>query len=210
MKWQLVSEHNLSYFRFQWQNNFALYSTVSSGDTFLEKFNPICLKQIHSDIIIDVDTVDQQIGDGLISHKKDCFIGIKIADCLPVYLFNDESICLIHCGWRGLIKGIARMAAQRLGTYKYVFGASIGSCCYEVSGRVVDLFRRRYKDAVIMRNQKKFLDLKAAVVEDLGSRNLLASLDYCTKCHPEYFYSHRRGDNERRNYAVLASFSDAC
>lgn len=210
MEWRLVSENNLSYFQFQWQNKCAFYSTVSNQDTFLEKFKPMCLQQIHSDIIIDVDVIDERIGDGLISRKKDFFIGIKIADCLPVYLFNDESICLIHCGWRGVIQGIARVAAQRLGTYKYVFGASIGSCCYEVSGRLVDLFCRRYKDAIIVRNQKRFLNLKAAVIEDLGSRHLLASLDLCTKCHPEYFYSHRRGDNKRRNYAALASCSDTC
>jgi YfiH family protein len=210
MEWQLISEGNLSYFRFQWKNNIAFYSIVSSEDTFLEKFKPIFLKQIHSDVIIDVDGIDQRIGDGLISRRKNCAIGVKIADCLPVYLFSDENICIIHCGWRGVIKGIARVAAQNFGTYKYVLGASIDSCCYEVNEHVADLFRRRYRDAIIVRNQKEFLDLKAAVVEDLGSRDLLASLDYCTKCHPEYFYSYRRGDNEKRNYAVLTSLADAC
>ena len=205
MEWQLFSEEDLSYFRFQWQNNFGYYSIVSSNDTFLKKFDPIFLKQIHSDIIINVDAIDKRVGDGLVSRKKNRVIGVRVADCLPVYLFNNESICLIHCGWRGVMRGIARKAAQDLGTYKYVLGASIGTCCYEVSERVVDLFCRRYKNAIIMRNQKKYLDLKAAVVEDLGSRNLLASLDYCTRCYPEYFYSYRRGDKEKRNYAVFTS-----
>ena len=37
---------------------------------------------------------------------------------------------------------------------------------------------------------------------ELGERDKLASLDLCTKCHPEYFYSYRRGD-KKRNYALI-------
>ncbi len=207
MDWQLLSEERFSYFQFKLNNSCALYSTVSSEDRFLEKFKPVFLKQIHSAIIIDMDSDGQRIGDGLISRRKNYGIGIKIADCLPVYLFNDEHICLIHCGWRGVIKGIARAAAKNLGTYKYVLGASIGPCCYEVNENVARLFHKRYRNAIMARDQKEYLDLKNAVIEDLGYEGLLGSLDYCTKCHPEYFYSYRRGDNKERNYAVLMSFA---
>lgn len=210
MDWELFSEDTFSYFRFTWKNNCALYSTVSSGDRFLEKFKPIFLKQVHSDAIINVDREDQRIGDGLISRRWNCVIGVKIADCLPVYLFNDENICIIHCGWRGVIKGIARAAAKNLGTYNYVLGASIGPCCYEVNENVTRLFRRRYRNAIITRKGNEYLDLKNAVIEDLGHGGLLGSLDYCTRCHPEYFYSYRRGDSKKRNYAVLTSFPGIC
>lgn len=210
MDWQLFSEDTFSYFRFTWKKNYALYSTVSSEERFLEKFKPVFLKQVHSERIINVDKDDQRIGDGLISRRGNYVIGIKIADCLPVYLFNDESICIIHCGWRGVIKGIARAAAKSLGTYNYVLGASIGPCCYEVEENVARLFRGRYRNAIIARKGKVYLGLKNAVIEDLGPDGLLGSLNYCTKCHPEYFYSYRRGDSKKRNYALLTSSPGAC
>jgi copper oxidase (laccase) domain-containing protein len=64
------------------------------------------------------------------------------------------------------------------------------------------LFTPQYKTAIIRRDTRYFVDLKGAVIEDLGKDNLIGSLDLCTKCHPEYFYSYRRGDKNKRNYAV--------
>ena len=203
MDWQLIEKDNIKYFQFKWQNNFAVYSTKYGEDEFVRKFKPVFLKQIHSDIIIDADSNSDRVGDGLLSQKKNIAIGIKIADCLPVYLFNEKKICIIHCGWRSIIKGIAKKAAELLGDYKYVLGASIGSCCYEVKKNVVELFNQNYRNAIIFKDKKFFLDLKTAVKADLGNKNLLSSLDFCTKCHPEYFYSNRGGDNKKRNYAVI-------
>jgi copper oxidase (laccase) domain-containing protein len=91
--------------------------------------------------------------------------------------------------------------------YKYVLGASIGPCCYEVKEDTAELFTQQYKNAVIRRNRKYFIDLKGAIIEDLGKEKLIASLDFCTKCHPEYFYSYRRGDKNKRDYAILKYFS---
>jgi copper oxidase (laccase) domain-containing protein len=164
-------------------------------------FEPVFLKQIHSSIIIDIDVHSERTGDGLISAAKRN-IGLKIADCLPVYLFTPEKICIIHCGWRGIIHGIAREAARLLGEFHYALGASIGPCCYEVKHDVVNQFTQDYQNALQQRQGRHYLDLKAAVINDLGAENLLASLDFCTKCHSEYFYSHRRGDCER-NYAII-------
>ncbi len=205
MRWKLIVENNLTYFQFKWKNNLAIYSTISSEEKILDRYKPIFLKQIHSDVIINIDTITNRIGDGLISERKNCVIGLKVADCLPVYLFNEEKICIIHCGWRGIIKGIAKKAAMYFAEYRYVLGASINSCCYEVNEHIAELFCRKYKNAVVFKNRKYILDLKTAVIEDLGAKNLLTSLDYCTKCHPEYFYSYRRGDNKKRNYALLLS-----
>ena len=139
----------------------------------------------------------------MISEKNSLALGIKIADCLPVYLFNDKKICIIHCGWRGIIKGIAKEASRLMGAFKYVLGASIGPCCYEIKNNVVELFVDDYRNALLHRNNKYFLDLKIAVIEDLGNKNLLTSLNLCTKCHPEHFFSLRHGDYTNRNYAAI-------
>jgi len=202
ISWELIKDDNTEFFQFKSDNRLMLYSIKSNEQRFLRRFKPILLKQIHLDEIIDVDHDSKRIGDGMISQKTNCIMGIKIADCLPVYLFNTQKGCIIHCGWRGIIKGIAKKARRLMSKYKYVIGACMGSCCYEVKKDTARLFTPQYKNAIIRRDRKYFVDLKAAVNEDLGKDNLIGSLDFCTKCHPEYFYSYRRGDKNKRNYAI--------
>lgn len=201
MDWHLVSNEGSRYFHFAWNGYSALYSTKHGQDDLLRVLKPIFLKQIHSDIIVDVDSGKERTGDGLVSSKSE-YIGLKIADCLPVYLFALGKVCIIHCGWRGIIRGIARKAQEMFKDYHYVLGASINICCYEVKQDVADLFKKDYAQAITVRDGKYYIDLKSAVIKDLGARRLLGALDLCTKCHPEYFYSNRNGDTQR-NYALL-------
>ncbi|UCD06347.1 MAG: polyphenol oxidase family protein [candidate division WOR-3 bacterium] len=200
--WRQVTRGKVSYFQYSWGNSSAIYSLKNGQDDLIRQFEPVFLKQIHSNIIVDIDVQEERTGDGLISTEKRN-IGLKIADCLPVYLFTPQRTCIIHCGWRGIIGGIAKGASNLLKEFHYVLGASIGPCCYEVKHDVVNQFTPDHQNALQQRQGRHYLDLKAAVVNDLGKENLLASLDFCTKCHPEYFYSHRRGDSER-NYALIA------
>lgn len=167
----------------------------------MQTIEPIFLKQIHSASIIDVDAQTTLKGDGLTSARERA-LGIKVADCLPVYLFSPKRITLIHCGWRGIIAGIAKNAKKVMNDFSYVLGASIGPCCYEIKEDVAGLFKQNHNEALLVRNAKKYLDLKTAVIKDLGPERMLASLNLCTKCHPEFFYSHRRGDTQR-NFALL-------
>jgi YfiH family protein len=172
-------------------------------DALVKSLNPIFLKQIHSSIIIDVESQAERTGDGLVSSTGNN-LGIKVADCLPVYLYSPDRLAIIHCGWRGIIEGITKKAANMLGEFRFLLGASIRPCCYEIGKDVIDLFQKDHADAIIARDGKHYLDLKAAVIKDLGSERLLGSLDLCTKCHPELFYSHRRGDSQR-NYALIGN-----
>jgi YfiH family protein len=200
--WEYIEKNHTNFFQFKSGNWIVAYSTISTDNGFLEHFKPILLKQIHSNIIINIDRTKNRTGDGIITSKKNVVLGIKIADCLPVFLLNEQKICMIHCGWQGIIKKIAQKARLLMGEYKYVLGACIGPCCYEVGDDIIELFKTQYKNAVIIRANKYFVDLKATVIEDLGKGRLIGDLDLCTKCHPEYFYSYRRGDKKRRNYFV--------
>ncbi len=201
MNWQLICEPDYNLFQFTWRGNVAIYTTKKGQEEIIQRFNPLFLKQIHSDHIIDVDEDPTRVGDGLLSKKHAC-LGIKVADCLPVYFFSHKKICIIHCGWRGIIKGIVKNAKAMMQDFRYVLGPSIGPCCYEVQQDVVKLYKNKYHESIITRDKQHFLDLKAAVRQDLGNDTLLGSLEMCTKCHPEYFYSHRNGDKER-NYGLV-------
>ncbi|MEO0136052.1 MAG: polyphenol oxidase family protein [candidate division WOR-3 bacterium] len=201
--WKLVEEKDLKYFRFTYEDKVFLYSTRIGTQKFLDIFKPLFLKQIHSAIIVNIDTETKRTGDGILTAGNKS-IGVKIADCLPVYIFSGDKMMILHCGWRSIYKGILRRARGLLKNYHYVLGAGIGVCCYEVKNDVASLYYARYPEAVVNRNGRLFLDLKKAVQSELGLSSLMADLNYCTYCHPHYFYSHRRGDKER-NYAVLFS-----
>jgi len=202
MIWQLIEESGLRYFQSSYKNYLCLCSTIYGTDLFLKKFKPILIKQVHSETIIDVDHDPARIGDGLTTATGKS-IGVKVADCLPVFLFGEKRVCIIHCGWHSITMGIAKKAAQSLGDYKYCLGAAIGSCCYEIKSDVAEQFRNELPSSIIHRDRRIFLNLKKAVTLQLGRQNMISSLEYCTKCHPEYFYSFRRGDRHKRNYAVI-------
>jgi YfiH family protein len=207
MGWTLITEAGSTYFQFKWENHYALYTVKNSESRVVETFKPLFLKQTHSNVIVDIDSSDSSTGDGLVTRKRNYALGVTVADCLPVYLFSKNKRCIIHCGWRGIIAGIAKHAARIMGNYQYVLGASIGPCCYTIMRDVVELFEQKYQNGVVIRGTQYYLDLKAAVIEDLGVKNLIGSLALCTHCHPNLFYSYRRGDRKSRNYAIIHSHS---
>lgn len=202
-EWRLIAQAGVRYFEW-YENGVRMFYTIrGSEQDFLKKFEPKFLKQVHSDTIVDADNATATTGDGLFSQATERMLGIKVADCLPVYLYSEAKICIIHCGWRSIIKGIAKKAAELMGDYQYVLGASIGTCCYEIKDDVAAPFRQSYDHALVIRNERTFLDLKGAVIEDLGRERLRGSLDYCTKCESRFFYSFRRGDRKMRNFATI-------
>ncbi len=58
--------------------------------------------------------------DGLTTKEKGVLLMIKVADCIPVFLYDPASpaISLIHAGWRGTANGII---AQGIGAMRNVF-----------------------------------------------------------------------------------------
>jgi purine-nucleoside/S-methyl-5'-thioadenosine phosphorylase / adenosine deaminase len=196
----------MKYFEAEIEGCRLLNSTVSATDEFLDRWRPAIIKQIHSDIIVDLDRDPARIGDGLTTRRGNVGLAVKAADCLPVFLFSADRIAAIHCGWRSIIKGIVQKAAGLMGDYRYAFGASIGPCCYDVQADVADLFAGQFPDALELREGRNFLDLKKCARRILGEDRLAADLDLCVKCHPEYFFSHRRGDRGKRNYAVIIKY----
>ena len=46
--------------------------------------------------------------DGLITDNPNIMLTLKVADCVPIYLYIPDSkiIGLVHSGWRGTVNGI--------------------------------------------------------------------------------------------------------
>lgn len=96
--------------------------------------------------------------DGLITLAKEVWLEIKVADCIPLFLFDQDLkvVGLVHLGWQGLLGGTVSQAVNAtqkasgvdLRRLFFVLGPSIGACCYEVQDDLGLKFQRKYSDPV--------------------------------------------------------------
>jgi YfiH family protein len=146
----------------------------------------------------DADTafLDPQGGhlkvDGHITRTPDLAALVLVADCLPVAIAGDGTIAMLHCGWRGLADGLIAKATARMhatSAFAAAVGPGIGACCYEVGDEVLTAFADL--DGVA---HGRMLDLRAIAEQQLRAAGIeqVEQVDYCTSCHPELFFSHRR------------------
>ncbi len=179
------------------------------------------LTQIHSTRIVVVNR-EQAVernnsslkeGDGLITEEKGLYLGIKVADCLPVAFFNrlGSQVGICHIGWRGALANLAeKMAEQfRKGEIFYSLLPSISGRCYEVGEDVFRSFKERYpksfKEFFTLRGGSYLLDLRRFVsltLKEVGLKEY-PTLEYCSHCEEELFYSKRRDGITGRNLALI-------
>jgi YfiH family protein len=130
--------------------------------------------------------------DGHITRTPDLAALVLVADCLPVAIAGDGTVAMLHCGWRGLAGGLIAQATARMGAtagFAAAVGPGIGACCYEVGDEVLAAFADL--DGVA---DGRMLNLRAIAERQLRAAGIeqVEQVDYCTSCHPELFFSHRR------------------
>lgn len=182
---------------------------ISSLSGFHEE-NILFLKQEHTDRIITVEEKESFIslaGDGLITDKKGLLLSIKVADCVPVLMWNfkKEVVAAVHAGWRGTAKGIIKKAIRSFADgynssaqdILISMGPAIRWCCYSVDERVFSLVKRQTGegDYYIIKDDRICLDLPQAnryqaISEGVPVENIWIS-EECTFCNPEKFFSYR-------------------
>ncbi|MSR78084.1 MAG: laccase domain-containing protein, partial [Candidatus Omnitrophica bacterium] len=116
------------------------------GALSLDPSRTFFVTQVHGNEIVEVDEKTSDTSslqaDGLITSVPGFGIGIRTADCLPVFFASSDQtvIGLAHAGWRGLHQGILeKMVKLFRGSYfieaatiRILIGPAIRSCCYEV------------------------------------------------------------------------------
>ena len=141
--------------------------------------------------------------DGFISRNKSIVLSIKVADCIPLFLYEDKTglFGLIHSGWRGTVSKIAinsiKVMIQNGGNplhIRAVIGPSICQNHFEVKNDIVSQFPSKF---VIPKKDESFrVDLKEMVIDQLISMGISSNLIYdsglCTFCREDLFYSYRR------------------
>ena len=110
------------------------------------------LKQIHSNIVLSTDEIDQQVsrqsepqlleGDGIFTSKSLQSVWSASADCTPVLIADRVTgkVAAIHSGWRGTVSQIVPKAialflshGSQLGNLLFALGPAISGEVYQVS-----------------------------------------------------------------------------
>lgn len=172
-------------------------------------------EQIHSAVVEFVRCPGiYPAADGLVTTNSDILLTLKVADCVPVYLFDPQKhiIGLVHSGWRGTVENIVTNAIQMMqnngaetGDIKCYLGPAIGICCYEVDGAVAQEFNDKAKVKMKERKWKVGLHEQISLqLLEMGipAENIEASM-MCTYESSECHSYRRDGENSGCMFAFL-------
>ena len=192
--------------------------------------NVVFSNQVHSIGVYRAETVDRGNGilrestikdmDAFVTNAENVVLQTFHADCVPVFLVDPvrRAVGLVHAGWLGILREIARVTVERMtgefGTdpadIVAAIGPSIGPDSFEVDADVADRFRDELPFSIefTRRNESKFLiDLWAINRRSLENAGVtphnIEEARLCTFEHPEMFYSHRLMDTERGTMAAF-------
>lgn len=143
------------------------------------------------------------------------------ADCVPLFFVDPvkRAIGLSHSGWRGTV---ARIGARTVEAMEENFGCepkdiigvigpSVCQSCYEVSRDVAEAFEKDFSVSETLmyarKNGKYQLNLWEAnrqVMLEAGMKSEhITVTGWCTCCHPELLWSHRRNGKDRGSLAAF-------
>jgi YfiH family protein len=128
--------------------------------------------------------------DGHMTTERELALLVLAADCLPVALASHERVAMLHCGWRGLAAGIVERALEQFPEPPLAaLGPSIEICCYEVGPEVLAEFEDIEGAA-----SERHLSLRTVAAAKLRAAGVerIESVDLCTSCREDLFFSHRR------------------
>ncbi|MBI5640722.1 MAG: peptidoglycan editing factor PgeF [Nitrospirae bacterium] len=173
--------------------------------------------QKHTDKIVLLESSPEpKIADAVITKEKGILIGIQVADCVPVLVYEKRSgiAGAVHAGWRGTAEEILKKTIKTIidrficdpADILLAIGPSIKGCCYGVDYDVMHAVRHATGEGgyVSQKGEKYCLDLAAANRQQALSMgvpeaNIWMSED-CTFCNPDRYYSYRysRGSTGRQ------------
>lgn len=146
--------------------------------------------------------------DWLITNETDLVLSVTIADCVPIYFYDDikKVIWITHAWWRWITNDITKSMVDNFvneynsnpeDIFVYV-GPHIQKCHFEIKEDIVDKFDSVF---VIRENETIKVDLLWIIrdkLEKLGlkSENISSSLE-CTYCESSKYFSFRRDKPEK-------------
>ncbi|QGG47932.1 peptidoglycan editing factor PgeF [Heliorestis convoluta] len=165
-------------------------------------------------------------GDGIATEVPSLPLAVFGADCALLLYYDpiDRRIGAVHAGWRGTVAGLPALMVQEfkqrgslIDNIHVAIGPAIGPCCYPVGPEVVAAFKEKWsfadqlfspedKDGTVRLHLLKAIELQLEEVGLLGEQ--VSSLDLCTSCHDDIFYSYRRAHGQTGRHGALIMLTE--
>lgn len=164
-------------------------------------------------IITEKTKNKKPICDGLITTSNQYILSVTVADCLPIFFYNDTNnfVGIIHAGWQGLQKNIIQKMLKiyqqkfnsDLSSIKIIIGPHIQKCHFEVQKDFLKKFKE-YK-AEHTKDNKHFINLSKIAKDQLiknGAKapNIKIS-NKCTYCSNNKYHSYRKETKD--NFKIM-------
>ncbi|OGI09562.1 MAG: hypothetical protein A2X41_06465 [Candidatus Margulisbacteria bacterium GWE2_39_32] len=180
-------------------------------------------EQVHgSNISISTDksSLFFKASDAIITIEKNHALFIRTADCVPVLMYDrkTKAICAAHAGLKGTIERIVPTCINKMqeiygssiaDIYIYI-GPCIHQCCYEVDQPIIEKIKEFpfYQEIISpSRNDHFMLDLQSFNIKLIKSMGIaeenIFSLDLCTGCRDDLFYSFRKRKESNRMFSMI-------
>jgi len=174
--------------------------------------SPQWLEQIHGVKVINAKSDGLvRTADGSYSNEVGQACAVMTADCLPILLCDQQGtqVAAIHCGWRGLAKGITARALDKFTCSAkdilVYLGPAISQQYFEVGIDVLDAFFKsarnlKHSDSIAAsfkpasRPLHFYADIYALARAELNALGVtqIYGGNSCTYADDEHFYSYRR------------------
>lgn len=222
---------NLSFSKDTSRENVVKNFEILCSAVGIDTENLVLSNQTHTNNVIIVNKSHRGKGftkppfcdvDGMITDCSGVALVTQYADCTPLVFYDPKKgvIATSHAGWRGTVKLIGKCTVEKMAKEfgcnpKDIIvgiGPSIGQCCYEVDGPVIDEFKKiDFLDlndfAEFKKNGKYMLNLAEAnrrilINSGIDPLNIDVS-DICTCCNSDDLHSHRATGGKRGNLALI-------
>jgi polyphenol oxidase len=70
-------------------------------ESFFPQYRFAFLKQVHGNTVLPAAASKIQEGDAHFTSERNLALISQTADCTPILLANEKTVCAIHSGWRG-------------------------------------------------------------------------------------------------------------
>src|SRR5574344_45175 len=127
--------------RFRWnetnQNRISFLQSIAHHHTVAQ------IELIHSHTVYAVDSADELLekqGDGIITTDRNLLPVVTVADCMPIFLYEQKTgvFGVLHSGWKGtgIVRDAIEKAEKAYGAKRenfcVVMGPHIHDCCYTI------------------------------------------------------------------------------
>lgn len=174
----------------------------------VQKENVYLPIQRHTDRVLVLNSyLAPEIADAVVTCRKGIMIGIQVADCVPILLFDRKRYIIgaVHAGWRGtaaqIVKKTVAVMVKQFNSLPddiiMALGPSIKGTCYLVGVEVKDAVCKATGNGeyYMQEGRKYYVDLSSAnmlqaISSGIPEGNIWNSTE-CTYCDPDNYFSYR-------------------